>query len=372
MWLLSLWLVLLGTYKAILFFWRKPELPLVRREPISILKPLKGAEVGLRENLETFFVLEYPHFEMIFSVAEADDPARAVVEDLLAKYPAVNARIMIGATSIGPNPKVNNLIRSYEQAANNWILISDSNVRVPKDYLMRTTDEFTTDVGVVTGLVAGVDGRGIGGKLEAIFLNTFYARWMFLAAEFGQDCVVGKSMLFRKTDANRFGGFLQLGRFLAEDFMTGQAMRMLGLRVVMMRKPIEQPVSHYAFKQFWNRHLRWGRIRKSQAPLPVMIEPWFNMIPSGLLGAYAVQQLTEVPHIFAGVFFAHLLCWFAVDAIQMKALGQKLEVSTFFAWVLREVLALPLWIQMCCGTTVMWRGNRLRVKTGGLLETAAA
>ena len=84
--------------------------------PVSILKPLKGADPGLRENLEGFFRLDYPDYELIFSVADLKDAACGIVWKLIEKYPSVRSRLMIGATEAGANPKVNNLVRSYERA----------------------------------------------------------------------------------------------------------------------------------------------------------------------------------------------------------------------------------------------------------------
>ena len=367
-WLIALYLVIRGTLKARTFFRRTDELSEVRREPVSLLKPIKGFEPALEENLATFFRLQYEtEFEILFSLASSSDPARPVIEKLIAAFPDVEARLVIGDLNVGPNPKVNNLMRAYQEARYDWILISDSNVRVPQDYLSSTTAHFGSDVGVVTAVVAGVDARRLGGCLESVFLNTFYSRWMFLADHFDQSVVVGKSMLFRRSVAKRFGDLQQLGRFLAEDYMAGQAMKMLGLKVSMMKRPIEQPLPNYTLKDFWSRHLRWGRSRRAQAPLPVFFEPWINMISSGLMGAFAVHHFTGLPSAF--VFVAHGFLWLACDLLMIRRLGQPVSPRTVAAWFLRECLALPLWIHMMSGNTVIWRGHHLRVKPGGLLES---
>jgi ceramide glucosyltransferase len=63
---------------------------------VTILRPLKGLDTNLYENLESTFTQEYPNFEIIFSVAEKDDQALPIVRDLILKYPNNNARIIIG------------------------------------------------------------------------------------------------------------------------------------------------------------------------------------------------------------------------------------------------------------------------------------
>jgi ceramide glucosyltransferase len=339
----------------------------LRLQPISILKPVKGREEGLEENFESFFRLDYPKYELLFSIADADDPARPVIEKLISKYPRVRARLLIGEIRVGPNPKVNNLMKSYGEARHDWILISDSNVIANEDYLRVVVESFDEDVGVVTALVAGRKARGVGGALEAVFLNTFYARWMILAQWFGTPVVVGKSMLFRRSEAKRFGGISTLSRYLAEDYMAGQAMRLLGRRIEVMREPISQPLGNYSFKSFWSRHLRWGRIRKSQAGLAFFFEPMLSLMCSGLVGAWAFSRYSGFSA--AGFFAFHVLFWFLCDAMMMKQMGEKVTLRATTAWLLRETLHLPLWLHIAFGSSVNWRGTKLTLTRGGMLKT---
>src|SRR6185437_12187382 len=136
-WAIALSLTLWGSWLALRHF--ELEAPLAHLPhalpPVSVLKPLKGADSGLRENLETFFHLDYPEFEILFSVADPDDPAAQIVRDLIALHPEIKAELIVGQVEVGANPKVNNLVFSYGRARHDWVLISDSNVRVPPDYL---------------------------------------------------------------------------------------------------------------------------------------------------------------------------------------------------------------------------------------------
>ena len=333
---------------------------------ISVLKPLKGIDDGIEENLRTFFLLDYPVFELIFSISDPEDPVRGVVERLIKKYPFVSARLIVGDVDVGPNPKVNNLVRSYQEARYDWLLISDSNVRVPRNYLKRLTAHLDAGVGLVTAIVSGKDPIGFGAHLEAVYLNTFYARGMLLAAKVGRPCVIGKSMLFRRSVANRFGGIKILAKYLAEDFMAGEAMRMLGFRVVIASDPIHQRIGVYSVREFLLRHLRWGRIRKAQAPFTFLIEPWFGSFVSGFLGACAFQSFG----LLSGSMFlvAHFLIWSSCDFFLMKKMGSELGVLTPAAWFVREIFAVPLWFCIALDNTVNWRGRRLKVQPGGILE----
>ena len=336
-------------------------------QPISILKPVKGTEDGLVENLESFFRLVYPKFEIIFSVAESHDPCIAVIESLRTKYPRVRSRLIVGDVIVGPNPKVNNLVRSYAQARHDWILISDSNVRVEPNYLYVAAEPFTPEVGIVTAAVLGSQPRESGGWLESVFLNTFYARWMLIARRTGNPVVVGKSMLFRKSEAERFGGIAPLGRYLAEDYMAGQAMALINRRVEIMRTPITQPIGNYSFKAFWSRHIRWGRIRKSQAPALFFFEPLFSFWLSGIGAAISLSHFFSTP--FWLTLSVHGSVWLASDLLTMRAMNSRICAQSILGWFARETLALPLWFHISLGKTVMWRGRQLTLSRGGLLQS---
>lgn len=333
---------------------------------VTVLKPLKGVDPGLERNLISFFEQDYPDFELILSAADKDDPALAVVTKLLRRYPNVAARVIAGAKDAGPNPKVNNLLDGYASARNDWILISDSNVRADEDYLARLMAETDARTGVVTSIVAGTSAKSFGGLLEATFLNTFFARGMRLLARFGRTCVVGKSMLFRKSVVERLGGLRTFAIYLAEDDFLGQAVSQLGYRLQIARDPVPQHIGRYAFSTFWSRHVRWGRIRKSAAPAAFWIEPLSYSWPSGLIGSLGLNLLTDAPWILS--FAGFMAVWALCDALLMSKLHRGLPFWWPVAWVAREALALPLWAAIACGDSVAWRGKRFIVRWGGLLE----
>ncbi len=370
LWGLAVGITVWGTWYSLRQFTKRPvTTPLY--PPVSILKPAKGAEVDFVENNEIFFQLDYPRYELIYSVADSGDPAIPLIEGLRAKYPHCDARLILGDEPIGPNPKVNNLVRSYAQAKFDTLLISDSNVRVEANYLKRIVPLLTAGVGVVTAVVAGDFARGLGGRLEATYLNSFYARWMQISQAVGHSFVVGKQMLFRRTDMDRFGGIQTLGRYIAEDYMAGQAMRRLGLKVVIANEPIRQSIGKHTLKDFWSRHLRWGRIRKAQAPVAFLFEPLFFSTVSGVIGALGFHHVWGLPIL--PLFALHLLLWLSLDLLLMSRLEPKmtwrLAGAMIGSWLLREMLSLPLWIHMALGSSVYWRGTRLKIRNGGLVET---
>lgn len=364
LWASSFILALYGTRRALKTL--KPRLSEdVDYKPVSILKPLKGLDPDIKENLESFFRLDYPEFEIIFSVEDTADPVNGIVEELIKQYPNVHAKLICGAINWGPNPKVNNLIKSYSVAKYDFILITDSNVRVPEEYLLHVVDKMKPDVGVVTTCIAARDAKGLGGRLEAMCMNTFNARWFHAASALGEPMVFGKSMLFRRSVAELFGGLPSLFPFLAEDYMMGKRMKEMGLKIALMDIPVVQHIGYWKLVTFWKRQLRWGRLRKSHSLFFFLIEPAGSALVSGAIGAWALHHLVGFP--FWAFFFLHIAIWAGCDALLMKKLDRNLTASSFLYWLLREILSVPLWIHILCGNTINWRGNHLALKSGGRL-----
>ncbi len=333
---------------------------------VTILKPLRGLDEGISENLESFFRLDYPKYEILFTVASADDPVCEVVRKHMIRYPGVKARLILGAVEAGLNPKVNNLIRSYEQAAYDSIVISDSNCRVTGDYLERLVSHFAEDVGMMTSIVAGFSPRGLGGLLEATFLNTFFARALTVASAIGQPCVMGKSMMFRRSVLDQVGGIRGLGEYLAEDYQAGEKIRQLGLRVLVLSEPIHQFIGNYSFGAFWSRHVRWGRLRKVQAPFLFLMELWVGCLVSGVLGALAFSHFYGVE---APLFLAlHLAFWGTCDLLLMRKMGQSLSLKSAGAWLVRECSHFLLWAHIAAGNSVEWRGQTITLCYGGTIR----
>ena len=327
--------------------------------PISILKPLKGIDEGLRENLETFFHLDYPTFELRFCVASANDPAIPLIEEMIARYPHVNALLTVGASNIGSNPKVNNIFRSYKQARYDWILINDSNTRVLPDYLRVLAARFGEGVAMQSSIVFGSSPQGLGGELEATFLNTYYARNIMGLAAIGHPCVMGKAMMFRRSLVEQIGGLASFGKYIAEDYMAGHILHSKGFKVQICHNTIEQYIGKHSFQAFWARHVRWSRLRKVQAIGPYLVEPFISAVGSAIIGAIAMHARWGIsPALFITL---HMAFWFVCDVMMMQSMGQAFNARTPLVWMIRELTNIPLWIATMSGNTIEWRGQKIKL-----------
>lgn len=326
--------------------------------PVSILKPLKGVDPGLFDNLCSFAQLDYPAYEVIFSVADPLDRALGVVAKVRSKFPDAPFRVIVGDVKVGGNPKVNNLVRPEADAVHDFLLVSDSNIRAHASYLSDIVPHLTPETGVVTSVIAGFGGLGLGGLLEEQHLNSFNARWMSLAHSFDSAFVIGKTMLYRRSDAASFGGIAALGRFMAEDFWMGRYMTTkVKKKVKLTRKPVHQYIGSMSIQRFLARHTRWAVLRRKSAPHVFYLEPFQFTVVVSLIGALALSGLTTLSGIYA--LIATPLTYAVLDFWLIGELGGR---PSALGWVLKEALVPFIWLDALMGSTVEWRGTKIKVK----------
>jgi ceramide glucosyltransferase len=332
--------------------------------PISILKPLRGADPGLEANLETSFRLDYPEFEIVLGAADAGDPALDVARRVAARHPHVRSQIVVDAHRIGSNPKVDNLANLLRRAGHDLVLVSDSNVALPPDALAdMAAHHASPDVGLVTSIFRGAPGRGLGARVEALQIDTFVAGGVSIASATGHVCVVGKSMLFTRRDLGRIGGLRFLGRFLAEDQVCGEEMAKKGLRVVVARRVLENRLGDLPLAAAAARHLRWARIRRAMNPVAFASEILLCPVALASVGALALQTSTA----FA-ILSVTAVLKLALDAAATASLGGRIDASLPVASIVRDLGVAALWPVAWFGRTVTWRGNTLRIGGRTLLE----
>src|SRR5437870_3060088 len=247
--------------------------------PITVLKPVKGAEPGLYENLASLARQDHPAYEILVAAEDARDPALEVASRVQDDFPHVAIRIHPGARAFGLNPKVNLLAALFDRARYDAVLISDSNVRVGPEYLREMAAEMADPaVGLVTNIVVG-EGTGLGALLETLHLNSFVASATSLArVAVGRACVIGKSMLLRRSDLDRLGGLREVRNVLAEDFVIGRMYELAGYRVALSPHLVRCVNEGWTVDRFVNRHVRWAQMRRRIAPGAYVGELLFNPV----------------------------------------------------------------------------------------------
>jgi ceramide glucosyltransferase len=367
-WLIATLITLWGSVLAMLKFKFTETVTRPRQRPITILKPIKGITSNFEANIESFFQLKFfPGDQIIFCVENNNDSALPIIHKLMRKYPKVKCLISTTSRPVGVNPKINNIYHSYEHSINDLVLISDDNAIAPTDYLDRLDAEFTN--GILTAVITCQNVKSIGGELEAMMMGTFYSRGLLLAHWAKHPCVMGKSMMFRKSEMG-VKTVQAAGKFLAEDYAMGLMARAMGFDVKLMSIPVKQNLGEYPFHQFWDRHIRWGRLRKYQAPWAFIFEPLFySFISAGLIGTlgFGMISVQTIP----AFFMIHLYLWMFAEVLLLNAIGYELSFRAIGVWLLRELTYLPMWFKIAIGNQITWKGRQFKIIPGGKILALA-
>ena len=323
--------------------------------PVTIFKPLKGVDEELEDNLRTFFQLDYPIFQMLFGVADPEDPAIAVVKRLMAEVPLQDAQLVVGNPAFGLNPKVENLSAMEPFRKHDTILISDSNVRVRPSYLRETACYLSEPgVGLVSNLFTGVEEHQTGAVLENLQLNGFIAGGVALADVLGVTCVVGKSMLLPVQALHAAGGFAAVRNILAEDQALAVRVRNAGYSIRLSHHVIENVNHVRGFRWFLNRHSRWYKIRRRMALPAFAAEPMANLSAVGVIWALVSESGTAWAGLIALVGLG-----IARDAFQSYWLrGSSPRLRHLWLCPIKDFLLIPVWFDALVDNHVQWRGNR--------------
>ncbi|HSP81087.1 MAG TPA: ceramide glucosyltransferase [Myxococcaceae bacterium] len=346
--------------------------PLLKPHGISILKPLCGVDDDLEVNLAQFATLDYPAYEVILGVKDTKDPAYALAQAAVKRWPRV-MRLELQQGEPGLNPKVNQLITLAAAARHEILLISDSNVRVGPGYLeelSRTFDDPT--VGCVSHPVSGIGEQTLGSLMDNLYQCTTAGAGQISAKQAAnQDIVVGKSMAMRREDLEALGAFYSVRNVLAEDFVIGRwVTQRLGKKAVVARSPVYNVSQKKSVKAFYKRYQRWSVIHHTCIPTPVYLaQSLLNPIPWAVLGTVLAPSLRALG-VLAGVSLMKV----AIDlwVFHLMRPEQPSSWRAVPAVVLKDILIFGAWVNGLFSRSVDWRGNKLRVLDGSVLVPPAS
>ena len=333
--------------------------------PVSILKPLKGLDDNLLDNLESFCLQDYPQYEVIFSLQDFNDPAYRVARRVKEKYPEKEITILVERCTAGLNPKVNNLIPACKAARYPTILISDSNVMVERDYLKEIVRHLgDSEVGLVSNVIKGVRAKSIGSIMENLHLNSFVAGSVCVLDKFlGMPCVVGKSMLMRKTDLEAIGGFRGVKDVLAEDYIIGKKMQKRGKKVILSNHLISNVNEYWGVRKFVNRHTRWAKLRWRIGGIRYLSE----LITNAVFMSCLPMVLTGPSHATVSLAFLVSTLKILGDLHMGRRMGSEMNPFLYLLSPVKDLVIGVIWFVPLLSNTVAWRGNRYVIAKDSLL-----
>ncbi|XP_071121172.1 ceramide glucosyltransferase-like [Mytilus galloprovincialis] len=347
-----------------------PVVPLEELPGVTILKPVVGVDPHLYENLETFFSIKYPQYELMFCIQDEMDSAIMVVQSLVQKYPDVDSKIFIGGKHVGPNPKVNNMAIGYEAAKYDMILVSDSGIKMKEEALMDMVLHMKENVGLVHQMPYACTRKGFSSHMEKIYFATQHAKMYLTANFFNINCATGMSCLMRKNIIDEIGGLKHFSQYLAEDFFLAEMFINKGYRLRVSSYTAQQNAGAYSIPLLHKRLTRWCKLRTSMTPATIFFEPFSQCIVQGCLNAWAMSYLFN----FTGsvVFLVHCLVWFLLDYILIRVIeGGPLPFSKFeflVGWIINEVTYPGVILRSHFDPKIVWRNHQFKLKWGGTVE----
>ncbi len=338
--------------------------------PVSLLKPLKGPGVDLYANLASFCRLDYPSYQIVFGVEDATDPAVAVVQQLRRDFPERDIVLSVDQAP-GANRKVANLRHMMPHARHAILVMSDSDVRVPPDYLRVMVGPLVDGklpakggqrVGLTTCLYRGVGRYGLPSVFESLFINTDFIP-MVLSAQLVQRFryAYGASIAFRREALDKIGGFAAIADYLADDYLLGNRIAEAGYKLVLLPYVVDTVLDSVRLRDVWRHLLRWSRTYRVQQPVGWFASVITHAVLWGTLSALVAGGSAAGFAVLAATVGVRL----ASLAVILRLLGESDTQRHLWLVPLKDLVASVMWAAAFLGDTVQWSDQLFRVERDG-------
>jgi|HubBroStandDraft_6_1064221.scaffolds.fasta_scaffold00473_6 ceramide glucosyltransferase len=338
--------------------------------PISILKPLKGADPEMYESFRSHCLQDYPEYEIILGVSDPDDPAIESVKKLQQEFPDRRIQLLVCPKVLGANVKVSNLAQMLAEARYDYLIVNDSDIRVGPDYLRRVTAPLADPrVGMVTCLYRGVADATLGARFEALGISTDFCPSVLAAwqLEGGIRFGLGSTLVFRRAELEKIGGFSSFVDYLADDYELGRRIAGLGLTVKLSDVVVETYLPSYSLREFFAHQLRWAcGVRDARAG------GYLGLIFTfGIMWSLLALVASRVALWACGALAITLFLRLAIALFVGRGVLRDRQILKY-AWLipLRDLVAAAIWLVSLGGHTVTWRGDRFRLHNGKLTRIA--
>ncbi|MGP8260998.1 MAG: bacteriohopanetetrol glucosamine biosynthesis glycosyltransferase HpnI [Acidobacteriaceae bacterium] len=348
---------------------------------VTILKPVKGVDARMYEGLASHCRQQYAgHFEILFGVSSADDPAVEEITRLQREFPQCAIRLILCPKRLGTSGKVSNLIQMLPEAKYQYVLINDSDIRVSPKYLTRVMASFggadgkDPKVGMVTALFLGrtaADGPALTlwARLEALAISTDFAAGVLAARrlEGGIHFGLGATLAISREALTRAGGLQPLVDSLADDNEMGLRIERAGYRIELCGEVVETTVPAYRMRDFCEHQIRWARTLRDARRWGYLglgityCIPWavMNCVASGFaLWSFTLLSLVVLARVAVAL------------TVGVGVLGDAQVLRDIWLLPLRDFIGLGFWAWSYASDTVVWRGERFRLHNGHISRVA--
>jgi ceramide glucosyltransferase len=363
---------------------------------ITLLKPLKGFDEHTANCLRSWLTQKYRGpVQLLFGVAEADDPVCFLVRDLLKEFPNADAELVIASESLGTNAKVSTLVQLARRAKHELICVSDADVYVTEDFFANAVAPLRApSIGLVNCFYRLARPATLAMQWEAIAVNAdFWSQVLQSNSLKPQDFALGAVMITRRELLAKIGGFESLLDYLADDYQLGRKIAGTGARIALSPVVVECRDKPMNFRDVWNHQLRWARTIRVSQPLPFFfsilsnVTLWtamlalfadlggFPLVPDAWLYSeifpprlQATLAPIHVPWTLVAFLFVLTVRIRIAIALQQRLHGEKGSSARFW-WLVpaKDFLGVAIWAASFLGNTIVWRGKKFRLAREGRL-----
>jgi ceramide glucosyltransferase len=342
--------------------------------PVSILKPLHGAEPRLEENLESFFLQDYPEFEIVFGCRNSDDAALAVVERLRARHPGVAARVVLSGEPPWPSAKVWSLDQMIASSTRQYFVLSDSDILVGPDFLRSVIPPLLAPhIGLVTCLYRGVPASGFWSHMEALGMSVEMPSGVLIADMLeGMRFALGAVIAVRRDALEKIGGIASAREYYSDDFVLGSRVYEAGYRVLLSHYRAAHVLCAQSLGQTLATQVRWMQSTRYSRPRGHLGTGLTFAVPFGLLGLASAAALPR-PALGLMLLAASLLNRIVqCAAIGYGVIGDRRALRLCWLYPLRDLMGFVVWLASYgTGSSFHWRGELYRFTPGGRIESVS-
>ena len=338
-----------------------------RLPPVSVLKPVHGLEPALRENIESFFLQDYPDYEILIAAAEENDAALEVVREVCARYPRIPSRVLVTGEPPWPNPPAYAFHRMTAISQHEILVTSDSDVYVAPNYLREVVAPLLDKKnGLVTCLYRGKNIGGFWSALDAIGMSVEMTAGVLVANLLeGMKFALGPTIAVRKDALEKIGGYPAVGDYFSNDFAIGNFVAKAGYHVILSRHVIDHVVPHMTFRRMWERQVRWAKGTRYSRPKGHVGTGLIFAMPYGILGFVSAGSL-GFPRLGMAMLGAALLnrlveCWI----IGWKVVRDPQARKAAWLYPVRDIFGFVVWCASYLSRRTIWRDSRYQLLEGG-------
>lgn len=342
---------------------REPGAPAGGWPQVTILKPIHGLEKNLEENLRSACELDYPDYQVVFSVQRLDDPALPLLRRIESEFGPERVTVAVNDSVPVINGKIQNLIGAFKVARHDILLISDSDVGLEPGYLKAIIEPFDDpQVGSVCTLYRGKGADRWFEKLELLSFNSdFVINVIFAKVSGASEFCLGCSVAMRREALLAAGGLEPLGDYLVEDFELGRRIARAGYSTKLVPYFVDTTIDLDRPSQWWGHQVYWDQNTRAARPKGFAATIFIKAVPFAL--AFALVR--GLDPLGLGVLGVSLAIRLVTAAAQFVRIGDREGVRNLHWLPLRDVAGIASWVVAICKRSFVWRDIRFGLTRDG-------